>query len=228
MLLDKLKALRVKMPPLEGGGDYGPQQFEWLAEAQTVVSQWNADEGRSFKHSVDMLVSRISRREHYAKVVMTIQRAIATLESSGPPDTQQVFGPGAVYDFFKALRGLVQSAKSELFVVDPYLNADIFDAYLTGIDAQVSVRLLASRYEADLRTASQRFIAQHQQQLEVRKSPSLHDRVIFIDGVQCWVLGASIKDAAKTKMTYIAPLSTDVAAVKLVYYNSQWNSAIAI
>ena len=51
---------------------------------------------------------------------------------------------------------------------------------------------------------------------------------MFVDGAQCWVLGASTKDAATKKPTYLAPLSADVAAQTIQIYEVIWNAATAI
>lgn len=76
--------------------------------------------------------------------------------------------------------------------------------------------------------AAEKFSLQHKCRVEARKSSSIHDRIIFVDGAQSWVLGASIKDAAAKKPTYLAPLSTDVAAQKIQIYEDIWNAATAI
>ena len=58
--------------------------------------------------------------------------------------------------------------------------------------------------------------------IELRKSTAIHDRVIFVDDDQCWVLGMSIKDAASKKPTYLAPLAADVIADKRKHYEEIW------
>ena len=229
MLAEGFKKLRETMPPLEGRGHYGQEQFDWQARAQELVSSWNFNEGYQFKKIVDALLSRTDRHANYAKLIVALNRATNAVQVTATSDASQaIFGPGAVYDFFKAFRALTQSAKSEIFIIDPYLDSEIFDAYLVGVDPSISVRLLASKYTGDLKAASGKFSSQHKHVIEIRASNSLHDRVIFVDGSACWVLGASIKDAAKSKMTYLAPLSTDVAAAKLSHYNNSWASASAI
>ena len=55
--------------------------------------------------------------------------------------------------------------------------------------------------------------------IELKKTKKIHDRVIFIDNMACWVVGQSLKDAAKAKPTYLSPLSPDVVSAKLQEYN---------
>jgi hypothetical protein len=115
-----------------------------------------------------------------------------------------------------------------VFVVDPYLDEQVFDTYLAGISQNVTVRLLAGGHSATLRPAVGKFLAQKPMSIEVRTSKALHDRVVFIDGRTCWVLGQSLKDAAKSKPTYLAPLSSDAAALKQADYERIWIQAVSI
>jgi hypothetical protein len=64
--------------------------------------------------------------------------------------------------------------------------------------------------------------------VEVRTSQGIHDRVVFVDGRSCWVLGQSIKDAAKSKPTYIAPIAADATQLKLADYEKIWATAHTI
>jgi len=48
---------------------------------------------------------------------------------------------------------------------------------------------------------------------------------LFLDGRSCWVIGQSIKDAAKSKPTYLAPLDAPTTDLKSSEYEKIWNSA---
>jgi hypothetical protein len=92
----------------------------------------------------------------------------------------------------------------------------------------VDVRLLARDYAAALKPALKKFIAQKKMAVAIRSSKSIHDRVVFLDERSCWVLGASIKDAAKLKPTYLAPLAADAAQLKKADYEQIWQKSSAI
>ena len=49
------------------------------------------------------------------------------------------------------------------------------------------------------------------------------DRVIFIDCIECWVIGQSIKDAAMKKPTYLLPVAAVSDMQRL--YEDAWNTA---
>jgi hypothetical protein len=60
---------------------------------------------------------------------------------------------------------------------------------------------------------------------EVRESVDVHDRGIFIDDAQGWVMGQSIKDAGK-KPTYLIKLLEPKRLESI--YQKIWNSASKI
>jgi len=228
ILLEKLRGLLQNMPPLEGRGAYGQEQFAWLGKASALISKWDKTEGISFGFTCKYMTGNMNRQANYGAILTTIHKAITSIEESLPSTAEQVFGPGAAYDFFKALNELVASAERTLFLVDPYMDAEVFDGYLSALTPGKRVRLLVNKHTDNIKVAAEKFRAQHASEIEVRKSTQIHDRLVFVDDTQCWVLGASIKDAAAKKPTYLAPLANDVVAVKLSHYEDIWSASTPI
>lgn len=108
------------------------------------------------------------------------------------------------------------------------MDDTVFDAYLSSVPKGISVRLLVGKYTAKVKPAAEKFITQYGALLEVRASTAFHDRLVFVDGDACWVIGQSIKDAASSKPTYLAPLAPDIAKPKLSAYEQIWLAATAI
>ncbi len=129
ILLEKLKGLLRTAPGLEGRGSYGQEQFAWLGKASALISAWDRSEAIVFNVSVSGMTSNANRVGNHGTVFTLIHKAIASLEDSLPASSGQAFGPGAAYDFFRALRELLSTAEKSLLVVDPYIDADIFDGY---------------------------------------------------------------------------------------------------
>ncbi len=200
----------------------------WLGRVHALVSMWNEFEAISFRTASNNLPLNVMREMSVAQIVGTLHRAIADLELKVPELPAQAFGPGAVYDFMRNLRELLRSATSELLVIDPYLDDQVFDAYLSIVPNQVKVRLLVYQYAPSVKAGLEKFLSQSHMNVEVRSSKSIHDRVVFIDNRTCWVLGQSIKDAAKAKPTYIAPIATDAMQLKLTDYENIWIKATPI
>jgi len=228
ILLSKLESLLKSKPPLEGLGNYTEDQFSWLGKAKAAISEWNSSESGQFNEAVDNLLKNSDRKYNNGIIMAFLHDVIARLENSIPQKEGQAFGPGAAYDFFKALNDIIASAKTEILVIDPYLDAEIFDGYLNKLPDGVSVRLLLSKNSQNIRVAANKFQTQFTLKIEMRKSSEIHDRVIFVDQKECWVLGASIKDAAIKKPTYLAPLSPDVASDKQKHYETIWASSTQI
>jgi hypothetical protein len=228
VLLAQLRGLLARAPSF---ADYAPtsaKHQEWLGQSHALVHRWNAAEGSSFKFAADSLAGQLMRDSYLATVFGILNRAVADLELQLSTVPAQAFGPGAVYDFFKALNAVISSAQSSLLVVDPYMDDTVFDAYLSEVPKTVTIRLLGESYSAKVKPATQRFAAQHGNLIEARRSPAFHDRVIFVDASECWVLGMSIRKAAESKPTYLAPLSPDISALKLSHYEQVWSNATAI
>lgn len=226
-----LAQLRVQADSAPDFATYTPTSqihLRWLGTTHSLVDLVNKYEAVQISVAASTLYSPHMRDGHVNTIMTVLYRAIAHLEASIPAQKDQIFGPGAVYDFMRALSGIVTSAGNSLLVVDPYLDDQIFDTYLAGTSPSLAVRILTAVYPASLKAALTKFNAQHGRTVEVRKSALLHDRLVFVDGVSCWLLGQSIKDAAASKPTYLAPLSSDLVTAKLAAYELIWQQAQSI
>ncbi len=229
ILLTQLKVHIDRAPLFEDYSATSPSHQEWLGRAYALAKCWNSHEAISLKIAADSLGSLTFMRDgKLATIFGVLNRAISDLELQLPATAAQAFGPGAVYDFFKALNSVVSSAQKSLFIIDPYLDEGVFDTYLSAVPKHVTVRLLVEGYAVKVAPAVQRFTAQYGVAVEARRSPTFHDRVIFVDSSECWVLGMSIRKAAESKPTYLAPLSPDIATLKLTHYEQVWSSASEI
>ncbi len=228
ILLAELQALIDNIPPFCQFTAVSSPEQRWVAKGHALLSRYDMTPAIEFKLESGSLTMNILRESTLSKMVSILQRAIADLELRIPRDAGQAYGPGAVYDFYRALKELVESAQNTVFVIDPYLDEDVFHTYITHLARNVTVRILLMQFADQVRTAIEKYVLQHRIRIEVRSSSLLHDRVIFVDDNSCWVVGQSIKDAAKKKPTYIAPLSADAACLKLKHYEGIWNEGEVI
>ncbi|MGH7838955.1 MAG: hypothetical protein ACREQC_14180, partial [Candidatus Binataceae bacterium] len=63
--------------------------------------------------------------------------------------------------------------------------------------------------------------------LELRSSADVHDRAVFLDE-RCWVIGQSIKDAARKKPTYMIELDEPLLGVARDIYDRLWTAATVV
>lgn len=132
------------------------------------------------------------------------------------------YAPGEEYEVYKDIQAILFKAKGMIFIVDPYLNREIFELYVHGIDRSVNVRILTNNLPSDALTLATKYASGGN--LLLRMTKAIHDRVIFTDaGV--WIVGQSIKDAAKQKPTYI--IEHD-ASLMLPIYEDIWNKATVV
>lgn len=225
VLLAQLRALMERLPDFEQYTPFSKEHQIWLAQAHALVSRYDSLDAIELKGAADLLSVALFRDQNVAKILGTVNRAIASLELDHPIQTHFTFAGGDVYDFFRVLGEIIASATASIFVVDPYLDASVFDHYLSRRRDGVTVRMLLDRYATTLQASLGKYLTQHGNVLEARKSGKLHDRIVFIDGLSCWLLGQSLKDAAKAKPTYLVPLPPDVVPAKLALYEEIWASA---
>lgn len=228
VLLAQLRSLLEQAPDFAAYSPTSGEHHAWLAKAHALISRWNRLEAISLASAADFMHMSLLRDGQVAKIIGLVHRAIADLELDTPKLADQAFAPGAVYDFFKALSAALGSATTSIFIIDPYLDEQIFDTYLASIPAGLSVRLLSHKYGNLLKPAVQKFSAQHGTNVSVRISAEFHDRIVFVDDLSCWVMGQSIKDAAKAKPTYLLPLPPDIAKLKQSHYEAIWQQATVL
>jgi len=153
-----------------------------------------------------------------------LKSSLAELELMMPePELAGAYEPGDEYQFYRDLKTIVGFATSDLFIIDNYLDSQLFDVYMENVDSSVSVRVLTHQVSDSLRIVAEKYAKQAN--FEMRSSNDVHDRVVFSDD-RCWVIGQSIKDAARKKPTYIVEHSG--AATMKQIYELIWASATVI
>jgi hypothetical protein len=123
------------------------------------------------------------------------------------PDTEikGAYGPGDDYTFYKDLKTIIETARKSLFIVDNYLDAQIFDLYVARVQAGVDIRILTDQLRGAVQVIATKFSKRGQFELRT-SSGATHDRHVFVDD-RGWVIGQSIKDAALKKPTYMVELN---------------------
>jgi hypothetical protein len=131
---------------------------------------------------------------------------------------------GAMFDYFDEVRKLIETAKSELLFVDPYLEAEFVSRYLPHVAQGVKVRLLTRERPSTLLPAVEAFRLQSKLVIEVRSTSGLHDRYVFVDRLLCYQSGASFKDGAKKAPTTLTQI-LDAFQAMLDTYEQRWSAA---
>jgi len=140
--------------------------------------------------------------------------------------TERVYDAGSPFDFHTDFRDILSKAENEIFIIEPFINEDLLEVTLRGIDSNLNIKILTNSNNADRRgkftKISNMFKTQHKGNFETRESQYIHDRGIFINNIAGWVMGQSIKDAGK-KPTYLIKLQNPQKLESI--YRKIWNSA---
>jgi len=189
------------------------KKFYWARDAgEHALQRSGIDHGRKQRN----FEARIREFEPLLKSIL------AELELPLPEkEVQGAYSAGEEYEFYRDVKSLLQTATNSIFIIDPYLGTEMFDIYVDGVARSVNVRILSANVSASLLTVAQKYATGGN--LQLRSSNAIHDRVIFSDD-RVWMVGQSIKDAAKKKPTYI--VEHDVALQRPIYEDIWLKAAI--
>lgn len=223
-LIQRLKTLKAKFPAADSVDIHSPDLGELFAEAEALVGVWSKSDAIDVKTKAQFL--HLIGKPNYVQIVSTISKVIHELEIKHPQsEKKQVYAAGEAYDFYSDFKTVVLSAKNHVFLIDPYINEEVFDLYVKKLSIEVTCKVLLGNTNNNLKTVIQKLHASPNHNVEVKTSKGMHDRVAFIDDNACWLIGQSIKDAAKKKPTYFVELPEELVHEKLAYYSELWSSA---
>jgi len=103
--------------------------------------------------------------------------------------------PGHQYDAFKQITDIVGRATQLLRVVDNWIDVSVLDT-LSARRSGVTIQVLTKKPFPGLKAAVDAFNKQHGP-IEVRLTAEFHDRFVYIDQLEVWALGASLRIPAK-------------------------------
>jgi len=206
-----------------------PQTVAWPARAAVVIQQWDFTLSptvqTALSHFVRAMVGtgiaspgpgirQIDLLLHQARTELSME-----LGRSGV-----VLTAGQPFEYFDEVRKRVEMARTEVFFVDPYLNAEFVSRYLPQIVDGVKVRLLGGKNLDGLIAAVKAYRLQHPLEIEVRSHSQFHDRYYFIDRATGYQSGASFKDGAKKTPTALIEV-TDAFQAIWQLYETIWTEA---
>jgi hypothetical protein len=226
--VERLERLLADKAVVEESGPRSDKGQQWFAEVHALMRTVDPSAAAQFRHLMQYIVipfSSLTAAPLWANMLMTVRSAVETGRLAIGTRQERVYGPGDAYDVYRDLSQLVQAVKDSLFVVDPYANEEVFDLYLDKVSAGVSIRLLTGRATPSLQAVARKFALRPQVKFEGRYTDQVHDRVIFVDNSECWVLGQSIKDAANKKPTYMIPLAQEAVSDMAKLYENAWKVA---
>ena len=107
---------------------------------------------------------------------------------------------GSEYDSLRYVSRLVESAKSEIVIIDPYSDATTLDI-LSEKQPGVTVRLVCKDRGKPTPTEIEKFNQQYKG-LTVSHSDDFHDRFVLVDNAELHNLGSSVNCLGRRLTTY--------------------------
>jgi hypothetical protein len=169
---------------------------------------------------------QLNFQQRIEKFEATVNSSIAELESALPDAAVKgAYAAGDEFAFYKELKDTVAAATEDIFIVDNYLNTEFFELYVEPIRAGIPVRILTDKVTGNLQAVATKYAARGG--FELRSSADVHDRHVFVDG-RGWLIGQSIKDAAKKKPTYLVEIGAALVPTFQNIYEDLWARATPV
>lgn len=230
-----LKNLIDSAPDLERCDLHAPEVQRWLGRAYvTINSADESVEALTFKVYADNLDNLALRASNSQKMKATLYRVIAKVEDQIPTQSDDAFiAPGDVWGAFVQISKIFESAKSDVFVVDPFMDDSVLRDYAERLPDGATLRLLTtdkiSRFNALLASAVRKWNGTYPERpAEVRVTrygSTIHDRIIAIDRQTVWIVTQSLKDLATKAPATVTRFVEDLTPEKLAAYDDIWASS---
>lgn len=201
-----------------------PQQ--WIARIGALLARVGLEYKISFKSAKHTSVQfwKVAREPMRQQLLAAAEEIKLELQLDGYEDIGHVYEAQHQYDFLRDLKEIILGAQAEVFVVDPYFDGRAFETYLGRLGNSYKIRVLCGKYSNDVAGHVGAFKAQFGVTPEIRKTKDIHDRLVILDGSDCWIVGGSIKDAGKMP-TYLVPLQPGIAPTKIGIYEALWQTS---
>lgn len=123
------------------------------------------------------------------------------------------------YTAYKHIRRLFKRTAQELFIVDPYVNDDVF-SMLEIVPSAVKIRILSFKYQADSIVIAKRF-RRERGNFDFRQTNKLHDRYLFCDD-HCYLFGSSLNNFGSLPTTIVPMHDRDLGDSVRQYFDTMW------
>ena len=232
--LDRLQSLKNR-----GYEEADAEETEWMHLTQNVIEAAFGDDSSNLHkfyaatHAGHHNAYGIDEEQHQINFVSRIKEfeallraLISALRLQLPEEEiKGAYEPGEEYAFYKDLSSIVATATKDIFIVDAYLDEQVFNLYVAKVPDTATVRILSNKIGTNVDTVARMYAKSRS--LELRSSADVHDREVFLDQ-RGWVIGQSIKDAARKKPTYLIELDEPSLTAARDIHNRIWAAATIV
>lgn len=208
-----------------------PDVLKWLGRADALVCAVGDLHVLSQLRSAAQLY--LTGRGAGSSILAAVYQGLAHAELNAPASVQGSFIPaGNVFDAMAAVGKVLQTAKQDVLIVDPYMDEKTLTDFAVLSPEGVTTRLLADLqlHKTSLTPAALRWASQYgnARPLETRLTParSLHDRLIAVDSDGVWTVTQSFNRLASRSPAAIVRVDPETAGLKLDAYEAMWKAAV--
>ena len=105
-----------------------------------------------------------------------------------------IFFDGQTYDAYAFINDLLKSAKSEVVLIDNYIDDTVFTLFSKY--PELNIKIYTQSISKQLRLDYQKYKTQYKN-IELKEFKNAHDRFLIIDETEMYHIGASLKDLGK-------------------------------
>ncbi|WP_310441999.1 RhuM family protein [Sulfurimonas sp.] len=116
------------------------------------------------------------------------------LQSTTLKPKQGILFDGQIYDAYVFVNDLLKSAKSEVILIDNYIDDSVFTLFSKY--PNLKIKIYTHSISKQLRLDFQKYNAQYQN-IDLYEFKKAHDRFLILDGAEIYHIGASLKDLGK-------------------------------
>ena len=105
-----------------------------------------------------------------------------------------IFYDGQIYDAYAFINDLLKSAKTEVLLIDNYIDDTVFTLFSKYQNLQI--KIYTQNISKQLNLDFQKYSSQYKN-IELTEFKKAHDRFLIIDKKEIYHIGASLKDLGK-------------------------------
>lgn len=123
-----------------------------------------------------------------------VENILNSLEDNSIKPSKGIFFDGQTYDAYVFINNLLKSAKSEVVLIDNYIDDTVFTLFSKY--PNLKIKIYTQTISKQLRLDYQKYSSQYKN-IEVKEFKNAHDRFLVIDQKEICHIGASLKDLGK-------------------------------
>jgi len=123
-----------------------------------------------------------------------IDSVLSALEDKTQKTSEGIFFDGQIYDAYAFVNDLLKSAKSEVVLIDNYIDDTIFTLFSKY--QNLKFKIYTQNISKCLKLDYQKYCSQYNN-IELKEFKNAHDRFLIIDTTNIYHIGASLKDLGK-------------------------------